>query len=86
MHGIAVRRPVTSRNRKRETQQEIVHASGAIRPAGADRARPQWLTDAHATLNAAVASAYGWPADISDDDGLRELLALNLAQPLSAVR
>ncbi len=39
--------------------------------------RPQWLADAHATLNAAVAVAYGWPTDISDDDALRELLALN---------
>ena len=41
--------------------------------------RPQWLADAHATLDAAVAAAYGWPADISDDEALRELLALNLA-------
>ena len=40
--------------------------------------RPQWLADAHAALDAAVAAAYGWPADISDDDTLRELLALNL--------
>ena len=39
--------------------------------------RPQWLADAHQTLDAAVAAAYGWPADISDDDILRELLALN---------
>ena len=41
--------------------------------------RPQWLADAHAVLDAAVATAYGWPADISDDDALAELLALNLA-------
>ena len=40
-------------------------------------ARPQWLADAHAALDAAVASAYGWPADITDDDALRKLLALN---------
>ncbi len=40
-------------------------------------ARPQWLTDAHATIDAAVADAYGWPVDISDEDVLRELLALN---------
>ena len=40
-------------------------------------ARPQWLADAHAALDAAVASAYGWPADISGNDALRELLALN---------
>ena len=39
--------------------------------------RPQWLADAHAVLDAAVATAYGWPVDISDDDALAELLALN---------
>ena len=39
--------------------------------------RPQWLADAHAALDAAVAAAYDWSADISDDDVLRELLALN---------
>ena len=41
--------------------------------------RPTWLADAHAVLDAAVATAYGWPTDISDDDALAELLALNLA-------
>ena len=40
-------------------------------------ARPQWLADAHAALDAAVAAAYGWSADISDEEVLRELLALN---------
>ena len=38
-------------------------------------ARPQWLADAHAALD--VGAAYGWAADISDDDVLRELLTLN---------
>ena len=42
-------------------------------------ARPQWLSDAHDALDTAVAAAYGWPADISDDGALRELLALNLS-------
>ena len=42
--------------------------------------RPQWLADAHAALDAAVAAAYGWPADIADDDALRELLELNLRE------
>ena len=41
--------------------------------------RPQWLANAYAALDAAVAAAYGWPADIADDDALRELLTLNLA-------
>ena len=40
-------------------------------------ARPQWLADAHTALDAAVAEAYRWPVDISDDDALGELLALN---------
>ena len=42
-------------------------------------ARPTWLADAHTVLDAAVATAYDWPVDISDDDALAELLALNLA-------
>ena len=39
--------------------------------------RPQWLANAHATLDTAVANAYAWLADISDEDALRELLDLN---------
>ena len=31
----------------------------------------------HEALDAAVVAAYGWSADISDDEVLRELLALN---------
>ena len=42
--------------------------------------RPQWLADAHANLDAAVAAAYGWPRSISDDEVLRELLELNLTR------
>ncbi len=44
-------------------------------------ARPAWLANAHAALDAAVAAAYGWPADISEEDALAALLALNLARP-----
>ena len=40
-------------------------------------ARPQWLADAHDAPDAAVAAVYGWSTDISDDDALRALLALN---------
>ena len=40
-------------------------------------AYPQWLADAHAALDAAVADAYGRDAAIFEDDALRELLALN---------
>ncbi|MDE2906241.1 MAG: class I SAM-dependent DNA methyltransferase [Acidobacteriota bacterium] len=44
-------------------------------------ARPQWLADAQAALDGAVATAYGWPADITDDDALQELLNLNGDHP-----
>jgi type II restriction/modification system DNA methylase subunit YeeA len=40
--------------------------------------RPTWLDNAHAELDAAVAAAYGWPADISTDAALERLLELNL--------
>ncbi len=40
--------------------------------------RPQWLADAHAALDRAVAAAYGWPEDIATEDALARLLALNL--------
>ena len=43
-------------------------------------ARPQWLADAHRDLDAAVAAAYSWPADISEEDALGKLLELNLAR------
>jgi hypothetical protein len=40
--------------------------------------RPTWLGQAHEKLDAAVATAYGWPAALSDDDILARLLKLNL--------
>jgi len=46
--------------------------------------RPQWLVDAHRDLDAAVAAAYGWPADISEEDALAKLLELNLARASAA--
>jgi hypothetical protein len=42
--------------------------------------RPAWLALAHEKLDAAVAAAYGWPADMSDDEILSRLLELNLAR------
>ncbi len=41
---------------------------------------PAWLKAAHAKLDTAVFAAYGWPVDISDDDLLARLLALNLSR------
>jgi type II restriction/modification system DNA methylase subunit YeeA len=40
--------------------------------------RPAWLDHAHRVLDEAVAAAYGWPVDLSDDEILRRLLTLNL--------
>ena len=40
--------------------------------------RPGWLAHAHRALDAVVAAAYGWPADLPDDQVLARLLALNL--------
>ena len=40
--------------------------------------RPTWLDNIHARLDAAVADAYGWPADLADGEILEKLLALNL--------
>jgi type II restriction/modification system DNA methylase subunit YeeA len=39
--------------------------------------RPAWLANAHCDLDAAVAAAYGWPADISEEEALAQLFALN---------
>ncbi len=40
--------------------------------------RPTWLDLAHRKLDEAVLDAYGWPHDISDEEILARLLALNL--------
>jgi type II restriction/modification system DNA methylase subunit YeeA len=40
--------------------------------------RPAWLENAHRALDEAVAHAYGWQLDLSDDEILTKLLALNL--------
>lgn len=51
-------------------------------------ARPAWLDNAHRALDAVVAQAYGWTdytAEMSDDEILRRLLALNLARAVEEV-
>ena len=42
--------------------------------------RPTWLDHAHCKLDEAVFAAYGWTADLTDDQLLEKLLALNLAR------
>jgi type II restriction/modification system DNA methylase subunit YeeA len=39
--------------------------------------RPAWLDNIHRELDAAVAAAYGWPAEIGEEDALGRLLDLN---------
>ena len=41
-------------------------------------AQAAWLDNLHRALDEAVAVAYGWPADLPDDEVLSRLLALNL--------
>ncbi|WP_198028760.1 class I SAM-dependent DNA methyltransferase [Mesorhizobium sp. WSM3626] len=48
--------------------------------------RPQWLVDAHRELDAAVATAYGWPTDISEEDALAKLLELNFTRAAAVQR
>ena len=40
--------------------------------------RPAWLANAHRDLDAAVATAYGWPTNLSQEEALSRLLALSL--------
>ena len=42
--------------------------------------RPTWLRQAHESLDNAVADAYGWPADLSEEEALKRLLELNLVR------
>ncbi|MCC7283601.1 MAG: hypothetical protein IT556_14540 [Acetobacteraceae bacterium] len=39
-----------------------------------------WLDALHRALDEAVAAAYGWPADLAEDEVLARLLELNLAR------
>jgi type II restriction/modification system DNA methylase subunit YeeA len=45
-------------------------------------ARPTWLQNAHEKLDRAVFAAYGWSSDLSDEEILKNLLALNLERSL----
>ena len=40
--------------------------------------RPAWLTHAHRKLDAAVAAAYGFDLDLTNEQILKKLLALNI--------
>ncbi len=47
-------------------------------------ARPTWLDLAHKRLDDAVLDAYAWPHDLTDDQILERLLALNLERTCSS--
>jgi hypothetical protein len=42
--------------------------------------QPQWLINTHRELDSAVAEAYGWSSNISDEDVLANLVELNQAR------
>jgi hypothetical protein len=47
-------------------------------------ARPQWLVDARAAIDAATA-AYGWEAGAGEDEALARLLELNRARAVPSL-
>jgi type II restriction/modification system DNA methylase subunit YeeA len=48
--------------------------------------RPTWLDNAHKKLDAAVAAAYGFNVDLTDEQILERLLALNRARAVEEVK
>ncbi len=46
-------------------------------------AHPQWLANGHAALAASLAVAYGWYAEIGEEEASEELLELNLSMGIS---
>ena len=48
--------------------------------------RPAWLDLAHKKLDAAVAAAYNWPADLTDEQILEKLLPLNLERAAAEMK
>jgi type II restriction/modification system DNA methylase subunit YeeA len=70
---IVPRNPAAAQTLKKRTLTNLYNTRGT--PEGA------WLDALHRRLDDAVAAAYGWPADISPDDALAALLALNHARP-----
>ena len=60
-----------------ETRQSILNSDPKRTLTGLYNERTKWLANLHAALDAAVLTAYGWPADLSDEELLGRLLALN---------
>ena len=80
-HRSAVSDAAAELDRRREAQLNPASVNPAILQ---DRtmtalynARPDWLNDIHEQLDEAVFAAYDWPTNLTDDDILTRLLALN---------
>jgi hypothetical protein len=74
---IGVARPC---DRRSPLHQQIGRGKNQGGRTAISNARPEWLAQAHRALDAAVLAAYGWPADLPDDEILARLLALNHAR------
>ncbi len=61
-----------------ETRQSRLDAEPKLTLTGLYNQSPTWLQNLHRDLDQAVFAAYGWPADLPDDELLERLLALNL--------
>jgi hypothetical protein len=59
-------------------------ASGDVTLTSLYTANPSWLQRAHTDLDRAVIAAYGWKADISDDEMLAKLLGLAIERANAA--
>jgi type II restriction/modification system DNA methylase subunit YeeA len=64
--------------RLHEVRQSALDADPKLTMTGLYNKRPTWLRNLHRNLDEAVFAAYGWPSDLSDDELLEKLLALNL--------
>ena len=90
--GTGLARPATSVGAIAGAARELVEKRDAwLNPPGAGEAelkkrtltnlynqRPTWLDLAHRKLDEAALDAYGWPHELSDEEILERLLALNL--------
>ena len=63
-----------------EMRQSALDADPKLTLTGLYNKRPTWLDNLHKDLDAAVFAAYGWSPDLSDEELLERLLALNLAR------
>ena len=61
-----------------ETRQSALDADEKLTLTGLYNKMPTWLANLHGDLDRAVFAAYGWDPDISDEELLEKLLALNL--------